>query len=80
MFTFYSYRKVIFQRGNPILYLIASIHITDENTYVEVDKNTGIYITHYGKCAQLFDFVEETQNVNFVEQVGSGYIFTKWSG
>ncbi|MEG1883720.1 MAG: helix-turn-helix transcriptional regulator [Clostridia bacterium] len=71
-----SYSKVIFQRGNPIPYLIASMSISEETPYVEVGKNTGVYITKRGECPPLFDFVEESRNVDFVEQAGSGYIFT----
>lgn len=73
---FYNYRKVIFQRGNPIPYLIASVQINEKRPYVEVGANTGIYITQKGEHTLLFDFIEESQDVEFVEQAGSGYIFT----
>lgn len=76
LFLFYNYRNVIFQRGNPIPYVIAGMRISDETPYIEVFKNTGIYISQRGECPQLLDFVEESRNVVFVEQVGSGYVFT----
>lgn len=71
-----SYHKVIFQRGNPIPYLIASMSISEETPYVEVGKNTGVYISKKGECPELFAFVENSKNVEFVEQSGSGYLFT----
>lgn len=74
--TVYRYRKTIFQRGNPIPYIMASMHITDENPYVEVGKDTGVYITHRGEYREFFDFIEETKEVEFADQLGSGYLFT----
>ncbi len=71
-----SYQKVIFQRGNPIPYLIASTSINEETPYVAVGNNTGTYISKKGECSELFRFVESSKNVNFVEQAGSSYIFT----
>lgn len=70
----YSWRDVIFQNGNPIPYLIAASKITEENSYVEVDKN--IVISKIGGCPELFDDVEELLGVEYTEQAGSGYIFT----
>ncbi len=72
---FYSYKNVIFQRGNPIPYLLASLEINEETPYVEVGENTGVYIAPQGECQPLFEFIEETQNVDLVEQLGSGYRF-----
>ncbi|MEG1548434.1 MAG: helix-turn-helix transcriptional regulator [Clostridia bacterium] len=71
-----SYRNVIFQRGNPIPYLIASMSISEETPYVEVGNNTGVYISKKGECPKLFEFVENSRNVEFIEQFGSGYLFT----
>lgn len=76
LLTFGSYRNVIFQRGNPIPYLLAGMSINDETSYVEVGNHTGVYISKRGECPELFAFVEEDRDVEFVEQVGSGYQFT----
>lgn len=69
----YSWWDVIFQKGNPIPYLIAASKITEENPYVEVDKN--IVISKVGECPELFEDFEESQGVEFTEQTGSGYVF-----
>lgn len=68
--------KVIFQCGNPIPYLIASTHISEESPYVEVGNNSGIYISKRGECSELFDFIKNSRNVEFVEQIGSAYLFS----
>lgn len=68
----------IFQRGNPIPYLAAAAKITDETPYVQVKTSGGssVYISRRGKCPELFKYVEESRNVEFAEQAGSGYIFS----
>lgn len=73
-----AWLPVIFQRGNPIPYLVAATKITDENPYVQVDVDDGtsVYIAKKGECPELFEYVEENRNVEFVEQAGSGYIFS----
>lgn len=69
---------VIFQRGNPIPYLIAATKITDDTPYVpvNVDGGTSVYIAKKGKCPELFEYIEESYHVEFMEQAGSGYIFS----
>lgn len=69
---------VVFQRGNPIPYLVAAIRISDENPYVQVETDSGadIYIAKRGDCPKLFEYIEESRNVEFIEQAGSGYIFS----
>lgn len=69
------YSKTIFQRGNPLPYLLASMRICEETPYVEVGDHTGVYISKNGDCPQLFKFIEESRNVEFVEQLGSSYLF-----
>ncbi len=76
LLIFSSYFNVIFQRGNPIPYLLASMSISDETPYVEVGKNSGIYISKRGECPELLEFVEESRNVEFVERFGSAYQFS----
>ena len=71
-----SLSPIIFQCGNPIPYLIASMSISEQTPFVEVEKHNGIYISKRGECPELFEYVKEKWNVNFVEQAGSGFIFT----
>lgn len=66
----------IFQRGNPIPYLVAAKKISNEQSYVQVGGKEGIFISKRGECPELFEYVESNWNVEFVEQAGSGYIFS----
>ena len=72
----YGWGSVIFQQGNPLPYLIASMSISEQTPFIEVEKNSGTYIAKRGECPELFEYVEENWNVKFIEQAGSGYIFT----
>ena len=71
---------VIFQRGNPIPYLVAAMDIDENNYYVkvDVDDTNAIYISlrEGGKCESLFHDVAYSKGFEFVEQAGSGYIFS----
>lgn len=71
---------VIFQRGNPIPYLVAAMDIDENNYYVkvDVDDTNAIYISlrEGGKCEALFHDVAYSKGFEFVEQAGSGYIFS----
>ena len=67
---------VIFQRGNPIPYLSAVTKLSEEHTYTAVDDGENIYISKRGECPQLFEDFRKANNAEFVEQAGSGYIFT----
>lgn len=66
----------IFQRGNPLPYLISAIQISDAEPFVEVGEGEGIYISKRGECPELLEYVQDTKGVEFVEQAGSGYLFT----
>lgn len=72
------WHPVIFQRGNPVPYLIAMTKINDTRPYVQVlvDNPNDVFITRRGECLELFDYIEESLNVKFNEQMGSAYIFT----
>ena len=74
--VFYLNRAVIFQRGNPIPYLTSAIQISEKNPYVAVDEEKGIYISKRGECPELFDHFQKELEVKYVEQAGSGYLFT----
>lgn len=64
----------IFQKGNPIPYLMAASKITENNPYVEVDKN--IFISKRGNYTKLFEDFEDETGFTFDEQGGSSFIFT----
>lgn len=72
------YAPVLFQRGNPIPYLLAAGKITEETPYALVTSDGGcaVYISQKGNCPALFAYVEDSRKVTFKEQAGSGYIFS----
>lgn len=74
----FMWSPVIFQRGNPIPYVLAAIQITDETPYVPVDMDgaASVYITKKGECPELFEYVEKSRHVELIDQAGSGYIFS----
>ncbi len=74
----FAYLKwdAIFQRGNPIPYLKAMAQISDDNTYIEVEGKDNVYISRNGECPEMFHYYEETYDLEYVEQAGSGYLFT----
>ena len=74
--AFYFNRAAIFQRGNPIHYLISAVQISEKNPYVAVDETKGIYISKRGECPELFEYFSKQTGMEFVEQAGSGYLFT----
>lgn len=67
----------IFQRGNPIPYLTAALRLTTQ-PYAEVGDRSirDTYITLGYDCPELFEKIEQERDVTFVEQAGSGWIFT----
>ena len=67
---------IIFQRGNPLPYLIAVTKISDVQPYVQVGNKEGVFISKRGECPELFEYVEANKNVKFAVQAGSGYIFS----
>ena len=71
---------VIFQRGNPIPYLKAAMKIDENNYYVKVnvDSTNDIYISlrEGGKCEALFNDMAYSRGFEYVDQAGSGYIFS----
>ena len=72
----YTNRAVIFQRGNPLPYLAAALRITEEIPYAVVDAENGIYLSRRGECPELFAFFREETGADFLEQAGSGYLFS----
>lgn len=76
----YLYKDVIFQRGNPIPYVMKAIFLNEEEPYKKVFADKEIYISkgreHFAKVQDsLIRLVENKYDATFVEQAGSGYIF-----
>lgn len=71
-----SKRDSIFQRGNPMPYLAAAVRLSDENTFETVEHIDGTYITKRGEKEDLFKMVQDTYDVEYKDQLGSGYLFS----
>lgn len=74
--VFYLKKDAIFQRGNPLPYLRAASQISEENTYIKVFSDQEIYIAKRGECPELFSYFMNEIDGEYVEQAGSGYLFT----
>lgn len=70
----YINRAIIFQRGNPIPYLSSAMKITKNNPYVEVTED--VIISKKDDSAKLIKDFEQQMSVSYVEQMGSGYLFS----
>ena len=66
----------VFQRGNPLPYLAAAIKLSDENTFATVRGVEDTYITRQGDKQELFQMVQETYQVEYIDQLGSSYLFS----
>lgn len=66
----------IFQRGNPIPYLAAAVKLSDDNTFEAVENMENIYITKRGEKDGLFQMIQDTYDVEYKDQFGSGYLFS----
>ena len=67
---------VVFQRGNPLPYLVAAIKLSDENTFATVRGVEDTYITKRGDKQELFQMIQETYRVEYKDQLGSSYLFS----
>ncbi len=72
--------SVIFQRGNPIPYLMAASQISNENPIASVNDNSSnsyIYITKNNADSKqvLLEYIETKFDAEFKEQYGSAYLF-----
>lgn len=72
----YIWGPAIFQKRNPLPYLMAAMKISDEQPYVQVDSRPGVYISRRGSCPELFADIEAGRKLNFIEQAGSAYLFS----
>ena len=66
----------VFQRGNPIPYLTAAMKLSDENTFTAVEGVEDVYITRQGDKQEFFQMIQETYQVEYKDQLGSGYLFS----
>lgn len=66
--------KTLFQRGNPLPYLAASVKLLDGRPFAEVSE--GIYIAKRSPCPELLEEIQKKRNIPLLEQAGSGYIFS----
>lgn len=73
-----AFFPVLFQRGNPVPYLLAAANINDNTPYVRVKVNdpAEIYISRRGICEELLAFVAEEKGFVFQEQAGSTFLFS----
>lgn len=71
-----SKSNAIFQRGNPIPYLVAAVKLSDDNTFEAVENMENIYITKRGDKNGLFQMIQDTYGVEYKDQLGSGYLFS----
>ena len=69
-------KDAIFQRGNPIPYLTAVVHLSETNPYVAVDEENGIYLSKRGDKEALFLMIQDTYGVELKDQLGSSYLFS----
>lgn len=69
-------KDAIFQRGNPIPYVTAAVRLSETNPYVAVDETNGIYISKRGDKEALFQMIQDTYGVDYIDQLGSGYLFS----
>lgn len=66
----------IFQRGNPLPYLVSMFKLSDDHTYEAVAGLDGTYVTRRGKKEDLFQMIQDTYHVEWKDQIGSGYLFS----
>jgi len=65
----------IFQRGNPVPYIIKMFKLNNRNHYQKVFADKDIYITKRRDFSELQKYIENTYDVKFDEQMGGGYLF-----
>lgn len=69
-------RNTIFQRGNPVPYLAAAARLTDDDPYAAVGGMEDVYISRRDEKQALFQMIEENYGAEWVDQLGSSYLFT----
>jgi hypothetical protein len=65
----------ITREENSINIIKAIITVRDKS-YTSIDDNYKSFITKTNDYKELFEYIEKTYTVKYVEQYGSGYTFT----
>ena len=71
----FTFRKNIFQYGNPIPYIEKMVTLNEDKKFAKIYDDKDIYITKNGDHNDLHKYVEKKYNVVFLDQMGSDYIF-----
>ena len=71
----FFYKGTIFQRGNPIPYVIKMFTLNDINHYQKVFTDQDVYITKRYDFEDLKKHIENTYGITFKEQLGGGFLF-----
>ena len=66
----------IFQRGNPIPYMVAMVNLSDNNSFEAVANTDDTYITRRDDKQNLFQMIQDTYDLEYKDQLGSGYLFS----
>lgn len=67
--------NIIFQEGNPLTIFRGIFRLSSSETFVKIKDNPVTYVTITDDADDLFAYIEESDNVSYKEQVGSGHIF-----
>lgn len=67
--------NAIFQEGNPLPVFKGILQLNDSKTFVKIKDNPVTYITKTNNVDDLVSYIEESDNVRYKEQMGSGHIF-----
>ena len=73
--VFFIYKGVIFQRGNPLPYIIKMAALNNSNQYSKVFDDEDIYLSRNGNHETLKKHIENVYDVTFAEQLGSILLF-----
>ena len=67
----------IFQRGNPIPYLLAAVQLDEDTPYALVDETEkfSVYITERDAQEKMIAAIEASTESRFLEQGGRGFFF-----
>lgn len=74
-------KDVIFQEGNPLIFIKPMLMLAAGKDYVEVERAEAagdgevVYLTRGTEKEALFHHIEDTYQLEYKEQNGSGYTF-----
>ena len=77
MFFLLGWGDAIFQRGNPIPYLLAAVQLDEDTPYALVDETEkfSVYITERDAQEKMIAAIEASTESRFLEQGGRGFFF-----